>query len=243
MEVLIYIITALLCYWIAGLIHETGHIIVGLICGWKFNLLVIGPLGLKVNETGKPQFYVEKRLVLWGGVGGTMPQKADDKNSEIWGKILLGGPLASILTGVFFLPLGIIEKNMMLLLLGAMSLGMGIMCALPFPIKTGITYSDGMRWSRLHKKGQEADEEIAMFKLMENEITGNDISALDPRQMESLIKSKEAEFRYYGYYYFYQYHKSEKNETEMKAALQAMEELKNKVSTLIKEDRKITATR
>lgn len=99
-----------------------------------------------------------------------------------------------------------------------------------------------MRWSRLHKKGQEADEEIAMFKLMENEITGNDISSLDPRQMESLIKSKEAEFRYYGYYYFYQYHKSEKNETEMKAALQAMEELKNKVSTLIKEDCKITET-
>lgn len=111
MEVLIYILTAILCYWLAGLIHETGHIIIGLICGWKFNLLVIGPLGLKVNETGKLQFYVEKRLVLWGGVGGTMPQKAEDKNCIIWGKILLGGPLASILTGVFFLPLGIIEKK------------------------------------------------------------------------------------------------------------------------------------
>ena len=119
---------------------------------------------------------------------------------------------------------------------------MGIMCVLPLPIKTGITYSDGMRWSRLHKKGQEADEEIALFKLAENEITGNDISALDQRQMESLIKSKEAEFRYYGYYYFYQYHKSNKNDKEMQAALQAIEELKDKVSALIQEDCKITET-
>lgn len=242
MEVLVYILTALLCYWIAGLIHEMGHIIIGLIYGWKFTLLVIGPIGLKVNETGKLQFYLEKRLVLWGGVGGTMPREVNVNNSQIWGKILLGGPLISILSGIFFLPFGIIEKNMMLLLLGAMSLGMGIMCVLPLPIKTGITYSDGMRWSRLHKKGQEADEEIALFKLAENEITGNDISALDQRQMEPLIKSKEAEFRYYGYYYFYQYHKSNKNDIEMQAALQAMEELKDKVSALIKDDCKITET-
>jgi len=69
MEVLIYILTTLLCYWIAGLIHETGHIIIGLINGWKFTLLVIGPIGLKVNEAGKLQLYLEKRLVLWGGVG------------------------------------------------------------------------------------------------------------------------------------------------------------------------------
>jgi len=117
MEVLVYILTALLCYWIAGLIHEMGHIIIGLIYGWKFTLLVIGPIGLKVNETGKLQFYLEKRLVLWGGVGGTLPREVDDKNSQIWGKILLGGPLISILSGIFFLPFGIIEKNMMLLLL------------------------------------------------------------------------------------------------------------------------------
>jgi len=53
-------------------------------------------------------------------------------------------------------------------------------------------------------------------------------------------KGQEVEFRYYGYYYFYQYHKSNKNETEMQAALQAVEELKNRVSALINEDCKIT---
>lgn len=164
MEVVIFILIAILCYIISGIIHELGHIIVGLANGWKFFLLVIGPLGIKTDEEGKLKFYFEKRIALWGGVGATLPKDAKVDNIKIWSNILLGGPFASIVMGVIFLPLGIITKNIVLLLLGAMPLGMGIMCALPLPIKTGITYSDGGRWSRLRKGGQESDEEIALFR-------------------------------------------------------------------------------
>ena len=58
--------------------------------------------------------------------------------------------------------------------------------------------------------------------------------------MQSLIHSKEADFRYNGYYYLYQYYKKENNAAEMHVSLQAMEELKDKVSSLIKEDCKIS---
>ncbi|MCY6372493.1 site-2 protease family protein [Clostridium ganghwense] len=240
MEAVIYILIFILCYLISGIIHELGHIIVGLANGWKFYLLVIGPLGIKADENGKIKFYFEKQIAMWGGVGGTVPKSANVDNIRIWSNVLLGGPLASIVMGVIFLPLGIITNNIVLILLGAMPLGMGIMCALPIPLKTGVgTYSDGGRWSRLHKGGQEANEEIALFKLTENRITGGDFLNIDLKSIESLIKSKEIGIQYYGYYYKFQYYKARGNEEEMKLAIQKMEDIKSKVSSIVVMDCKI----
>jgi len=239
MEVAIYILIAILCYLISGLVHELGHVIVGLANGWKFYLLVIGPLGIKTDDKGKIKVYFEKQMVMWGGVGGTLPQNTNVDNIKIWSNVLLGGPLASIVMGVVFLPLGIITKNIVLLLLGAMPLGMGIMCALPLPIKTGILFTDGGRWSRLHKGGQEADEEIALFKLTENEFIGGDFLNNDLKSIESLIKSKEMNIQYYGYYYEYHYYKSRNNEENMELAVRNMEKIRIKVSSLIVQDCKI----
>lgn len=239
MEVVIFILVSILCYLISGIIHELGHIIVGLANGWKFLLLVIGPLGIEADDKGNIKFYFEKRMALWGGVGGTLPKDYNEDNIKIWSKVLLGGPIISIVMGVIFLPLGIITKNIVLLLLGAMPLGMGIMCALPLPLKTGILYTDGGRWSRLRKGGQEADEEIALFKLTENEFLGGDFLNIDLKSIESLIKSKETRIRYYGYYYKYKYYKANNNEEKMKLAIQRMEDIKSKVPSIIVTDCKI----
>lgn len=165
MRIVVYIFTAILCYLASGIVHELGHIVVGLIKGWKFYLLIIGPLGITVDEGDNIKFYLEKRVIMWGGAGCTLPKEVNENNIKIWSKVLLGGPLASIIMGMIFLPVGIITGNIVFLLLGAMPLAMGIICILPLPLKTGILYTDGGRLSRLHKGGQEADEEIALFKL------------------------------------------------------------------------------
>lgn len=113
------------------------------------------------------------------------------------------------------------------------------MCVLPLPLKTGITYSDGGRWSRLHRGGQEADEEIALFKLIENNIAGGEFLNIDLKSIESLVKSKEIGIQYYGYYYKFQYYKARRNEEEVKSAIQKMEGIKSKVSSIIVMDCKI----
>lgn len=234
--IIIFILTALLCYFISAIVHELGHIVVGLIEGWKFYLLVIGPLGIRMDENNNIKFYLEKRPTLWGGVGCTLPKEADDNNIKIWSKVLLGGPLTSIIMGIIFLPLGIITKSIVLMLLGAMPLAMGIICILPFPLKTGILYTDGGRWSRLHKGGQEADEEIALFKLTENQITGVDFSNIDINSIEPLIKSKDIVINYYGYYYKLQYYKATSNIEKIKLVIEKMDEIKSKVPTFIVKD-------
>ena len=236
MIVVIYILTAVFCYFISSIVHELGHIVTGLINGWKFYLLIIGPLGIKVDEDDHIVLYLEKRAVMWGGVGCTLPKDISENNIRIWSKVLLGGPLASIIMGIVFLPLGIITKNIVFLLLGAMPLGMGIVCILPLPLKTGILYSDGGRWSRLHNGGQEADEETALFKLTENQITSGDFLKIDLDSVESLLKSKEPAINYYGYYYKFQYYKAVSNMEQMDLILEKIEQLRNKVPSAIVND-------
>lgn len=239
MRIVVYILTAILCYLVSGIVHELGHIAVGLIKGWKFYLLIIGPLGITVDERDNIKFYLEKRVIMWGGVGCTLPKEVNENNIKIWSKVLLGGPLASIIMGIIFLPVGIITESIVFLLLGAMPLAMGIICILPLPLKTGISYTDGGRLSRLHKGGQEADEEIALFKLTENQITGGDFSKIDLNSIESLLKSKEVEINYYGYYYKFQYYKAISNIEKMKLVIEKMEEIKSKVPSVIVEECKI----
>lgn len=233
-----YILTFIPSYMIAGIIHELGHIVVGLANGWKFWLLIIGPLGIKADN-GKIKFYFEKNIALWGGVGGTIPRTVDKSNIKIWSKVLLGGPLASIIMGVILFPLGLKMDNLFLIMLGAMLLGMGIISGLPLPLKTGILFVDGKRWFRLHNGGQEADEEIALFYIVEHLNTGGDFASIKLSSIEKLINSKEVEIQYYGYYTKYQYYKELNYEVEMIETIKKMENIKSKVPKVIVEDCKI----
>ncbi|KNY25841.1 M50 family metallopeptidase [Pseudobacteroides cellulosolvens] len=239
MEIVTFVLITILCYFISGVIHELGHVIVGLINGWRFYLLVIGPLGIKSDENNNIKFYLEKQIVMWGGVGCTAPYESNNDNIKIWSKVLLGGPVASIVMGVIFLPLGIITGSTVLLLLGAMPLGMGVICILPLPLKTGILYTDGGRWRRLHKGGQEKDEEIALFKLIENQITSSDFSKIDLKSIEPLLKSKEIRINYYGYYYAFQYYRAVSDREKMDYFIKEMNKIKSKVPSIIIKDCKI----
>src|SRR6056297_986158 len=239
MEIIVYILISVLCYVVSGIVHELGHIIIGLMNGWKFSLVILGPLGLKVDENGHIKAYFEKRISLWGGVGGTFPKEIKEDNIKIWSKILLGGPLASIIMGAIFLPLGIIKDNIIFILLGAMPLAMGIVSILPIPLKTGILYTDGGRLSRLNKGGQEADEEIALFKLTEYQNISGDFSKFDINCIDPLLKSKDISINYYGYYYKFQYYKEIFDKEKMNFFIKKMGKIENKVPALIIEDCKI----
>jgi len=228
-----------LSYVVSGIVHELGHIIIGLMNGWKFSLFILGPLGLKVDENGHIKAYFEKRISLWGGVGGTFPKEIKEDNIKIWSKILLGGPLASIIMGAIFLPLGIIKDNIIFILLGAMPLAMGIVSILPIPLKTGILYTDGGRLIRLNKGGQEADEENALFKLTEYQNISGDFSKFDINCIDPLLRSKDISINYYGYYYKFQYYKEISDKEKMNFFIKKMGKIENKVPAVIIEDCKI----
>lgn len=240
MEKIKFIILAVIAYWISGIMHELGHIIVGLMNGWKFYLLTVGPIGLKTDEQGKIVLYFEKNIILWGGVGATLPKKKESANINVWKKVLIGGPIVSIIMGVMFLTIGIYSKILFLLLLGAISLGMGIICGLPFPLKTGILYTDGGRWARLNSKGRKFLEEKSLFTITQITITSNNFADINYIDIEPLIQSDDCSIKFYGYYYRYRYFKENGNDEKMDESIEQMKKLKTKVSKAIIEDCKMS---
>ena len=232
-----YIPLATFCYLVCGIIHELGHIIVGILHGWKLYILLVGPFGIKRNDKEKLVFYLEKNPVLWGGVGGTVPVAENRDNLKIFSIILLGGPIASIITGIVFSAICYFHFNLFWLLLGLMSTSMGIACLLPG--KTGIGYTDGKRWRRFRKGGQDGAEEKALFKMMQFYQFGKDKSTIKKEDFEALLDAKLPALRYYGYYYLYQYYNAQ-NDTENKSkTLTILQDIKKDVPKIIIDDCKL----
>ncbi|MCL2082719.1 MAG: hypothetical protein FWH04_05755 [Oscillospiraceae bacterium] len=232
-EITIFILIALLSYWISAIVHELGHIVVGLANGWKLFILVVGFVGLKRKDE-KLALYFEKNPVMWGGAGGIFPIKEDENNIKIWSKVLLGGPIASITMGIIFVTISALHSHIVWLLLGAMLIGMGIACLLP--LKTGITYTDGKRWYRLRNGGQGQAEEIAIFKMTEIEQLGKDKSEIQKEAFEALLNAELPALRYYGNYYLYQYYIANNDDENKANTLEILNDMKSKVPKIIIDD-------
>ena len=132
--------------------------------GFKFFLLVVGPLGLKRNEHDNIGFYIEKNYAFWGGVGGTFPVNQNKENFEKFGRVLLFGPLTSILFGLLILPLAVLTDSQLFVLLCAMPIGMGV--ASLMPMKSGAFYTDGGRWLRM-QRAHTRKVELALWNIIQ----------------------------------------------------------------------------
>jgi len=111
------------CYIISASIHELGHIFMGMANGFKFYLFVVGPFGLKRNDNNKVELYIEKNPALWGGIGASLPQNDNEKNYAAFSKVLLAGPLLSIICSIIFIPIGLTNRYMFFILVGFMATG------------------------------------------------------------------------------------------------------------------------
>jgi hypothetical protein len=198
-EILLFIIMAIISYFISAVLHELGHIFAGLIYGFKFYMLVVGPIGLKLDTDGKLKLYFEKNVSMWAGVGGTIPANTDshEENLNIFSKILLAGPISSIICGIILLPIGIWQENLFLFL-GAMPLSMEIACLIP--MRAGAFYSDGGRWKRIHNP-ETRDIEMAIFKISTDAGIEDDGSKINKDDVSVLINSDDAITQYLGRYF------------------------------------------
>lgn len=240
MEVALFIVVAIICYLVSAMIHEMGHVLCGLLHHWKLYMLVVGPMKL-YRETldSKLKIGIEKNPILWGGVGGTLPQEENEENVKVWGKIMLAGPLTSIVFGVLMIPLVMITENIVVDLLCLMPIAMGIACIIPMKMKTGLLYNDGTRYKRLRSGGQEGAEERALFKLIELTLFGGEECIYPASLVEPLLASTDPDFQYYGYYYAYVNAMRQNRTEDAEQQLANMENIRDKVSKFIVDDCKI----
>ncbi|MBO4678898.1 MAG: hypothetical protein J5626_04445 [Lachnospiraceae bacterium] len=219
---------AFLSYFVSTLVHEWGHVIAGLMQGWKLIMITTGPFKLYRNDlSDRIRFGIEKNPLYWCGIGGTLPTKKEDAKIENYAGILLAGPLASIVLGLIAGVTLIWHRPIFLVFLAPVALGMGLVCLIP-GLKTGILYNDGTRYMRIRKEGVTREEEKALFEASVLRAFDAD-SEYSEEGIEAMTASKDAEFRYLGHFYAYQNAKSRNDEAGMAKEQVQMESLKNNV--------------
>lgn len=194
---------------IAAIVHELGHIIVGVISGFKFYFFSVGPFGLKSAKKGKIIFYIEKNITLWGGISATLPQNRDSVNFKKFQRVIIGGPIASILFGLIWTSVAVTNNIVFVLLMGAISLGMGIVCLLP--VRNGAFYTDGGRWLRMHKQGREKEVELAVWNITQSAIINGSYVNSDLDDIEILKRDDDSRTKYMGHYFAYCFYKDSGN--------------------------------
>jgi hypothetical protein len=93
----LYFTLVLLALLTALAVHELGHLVAGLLGGFRFQLFVVGLLGVKRTPAGI-RVFLNRDVGLMGGVAATVPVAQDPVNKRKFAWMLLSGPLASLLS-------------------------------------------------------------------------------------------------------------------------------------------------
>ena len=242
MLLFVLILYGLIGFILASFIHETGHLLIALFYKWKFRLLIVGPLCWERTDSTQPiKFRFEFNPLYWGGVSSAMPQDSQLVNPTIWRKILISGPLLSIIVSILLIPVLFLTRSYFVLLLIAESFGMGVICILPFPLRTGITYSDGYRYWRLSRNGVEKVEEEALLNLSLLDLLYPSRPRLEEvkAMLSSLLESKDYTYRYFANYQLYAISEQENNTLERKHYLDELIHIESKTPKTIRKLYKI----
>lgn len=226
-EGFVYIFIGLpLCLLFGIFIHESGHLLYGMMNGFQFNLLVVGPIGFRSVE-GKTKVYFESNKSYWGGISLTLPTNDDDNNIDIFTKILIAGPLFSMIVGMSIIIISILFKSFLCAVLGITVFSFFISTILP--IETQMFYTDGMRYRILKKQDIYSFEEYAIIKITFNFVVNNSYLHVDLSDINTLIKSDKAKNRYLGTCYQYLLCKEQGDDDAAQIAFNEMKELEKYV--------------
>jgi hypothetical protein len=146
------------------LLHELGHVLGGRLVGFRFRLLIVGPL--KVDRLGdRLRIGFNRSIALAGGVAASSPD--DDQNlRQRMIAYVAGGPLTSLVTGLLFLLIGQFTTGALAFaasLAGFMSLGIAVVTLMP--MRSGGFASDGARLLMLVRGTPEAERWCAISSL------------------------------------------------------------------------------
>jgi hypothetical protein len=167
------------------LAHELGHLAGGRLAGFRFMLLVVGPL--KLQRYGeRVRLGLNRSLALSGGLAASVP--TDDR--DLRRRMLLmvaGGPAASLLGGALGLAAAALADGLLagaLFAFGAVSLALALATLLP--LRTSGFYSDGARILMLLRGGPAADRWCAAVA------TANTSMSARPREVSPALIARAA---------------------------------------------------
>jgi hypothetical protein len=181
-ELLLALAATLFLCWMVILVHELGHVLAGRIAGFRFLLLIAGPLKV-VREGTSIRFRFNRNVQLAGGIASSVPLDSHG----LCGRMALmtaAGPLASLLlllllrAGAVGLSDGSSLAAEVLGIGAVISGGVGLFTLLP--IRSRGFYNDGARLLMLARGGAVARRWVALAAL-----TGLGTTDQRPRDWDS----------------------------------------------------------
>ncbi len=190
--------------------HEVGHLIGGSLMGFKFMLLVIGPVKL-VREGESIQWRLNDDLSLYGGLAASVPMDGHNLTPR-FAVAIAAGPLASL----FFSALGLgaafllrdvsntLHGESLFWLLVFSLLNGGIFLATILPGKTGGFQTDGAQLLDCLRGGHDAERKQLSIAITGASAGGTRPRDQNPRLMQRFLdlregSSQDAVANWFGY--------------------------------------------
>jgi hypothetical protein len=204
--------------FVALAVHELGHLFMGLAQGFRFQLFVVGLLGLKRTEKGI-HIYLNKNLGMMGGIAATVPVAPSPKNKKKFAWTVLSGPLTSLVFGISCVLVSLHTNYLVtwFLLIAGMS-SIGLFFATTLPSKSGIFFTDRARFQRLISKGKAGETEEALLSIIAQTMSDNSHKNLSLAKSQLLQTDDEPFMRFWGYYYEFMYYKENELTEQANAA-------------------------
>jgi hypothetical protein len=164
----------MLVLFVAILTHELGHVAGGVIAGWRFQLLVVGPFRIERElDSDAVRWRLNRDVELAGGVAACEPVGSGDLVRQLqW--LVVGGPLASfLLAAVGGLAAAVVPRGpwfVASISLCAVSLLIGLITMIP--MQNGSFVSDGRRFLRLRRGDVHAKRDAAQLAIMARDRAG-----------------------------------------------------------------------
>jgi hypothetical protein len=180
------------------LIHELGHVIMGLLQGFRFELLVVGLLGIK-REEEKIKIYLNKNFGYYGGLGLTVPKDDSSDNLRKFANVILAGPIASIVFAVIcFFVVNYLANPYGVIVFAAGLASFGIFLATTIPSRSGMFYTDRKRYQRLIKAGKDQKVELAMLTILGSYVKNQSYKDIKKEVFDVLITDNDSFVKHYG---------------------------------------------
>ena len=180
------------------LIHELGHVIMGLLQGFRFELLVVGLLGIK-REEEKIKIYLNKNFGYYGGLGLTVPKDDSSDNLRKFANVILAGPIASIVFAVIcFFVVNYLANPYGVIVFAAGLASFGIFLATTIPSRSGMFYTDRKRYQRLIKAGKDQEVELAMLTILGSYAKYQSYKDIKKEVFDVVIIDNDSFVKHYG---------------------------------------------
>jgi hypothetical protein len=239
LESILYIPNLLLAIVSAILIHELGHLLMGLFLGNRLQLFIVAFLGIKA-ENGKIKFFFNNNISYFGGIAATVPKRTKNINYKTFIKIIVAGPIASLLYAVICALIFFYTDSVFNSFFAVAALtSFGMLAATTIPDKTGLFFTDRKRFQRLHTAGVTRGAEIALYQLISQSFVDGSFKNIDLQKTYIIEKDPEFIMQFWAAYIRFQFYAENEIDNEKEYSHRQLINFKNRLPASLWESLKI----